>query len=67
MENKTQTFNCGISGYVKPGFEPVISVLERLYKMEQDKRGQLCVYVGEEIVVDVIMNNLEPAGSGGRT
>ena len=64
---ESKTFTCGISGYVKTGFEPVISVLERLYKMEQDKRGQLCVYVGEEVVIDVIINNLEPAGNGGKT
>ena len=30
----TQKFNCGISGYVKPGFEPVIAEYEKYYKMD---------------------------------
>ena len=58
MDSKEQrTFSNGISGYVKAGFEPVIDHYSYLNTIDQDKRGQLCVYVGEEMVIDVIMDN----------
>lgn len=52
MESE-QTFNFGIKGYVKPGFEHVLKKFEALYKNGDDKRSQLVVYVGTEKVVDV--------------
>ena len=57
-------YNCGISGYVKEGYEPVIEAMERAYKIGHDKRSQLCAYVKGEKVVDVVMNNVESMGCG---
>ena len=59
FSDEVSHFNYGIHGIVKKGFEPVIHELERLHEAGQDKRSQLCVYVGEEVVIDVTMNNLE--------
>jgi CubicO group peptidase (beta-lactamase class C family) len=49
-------FNYGIKGHVKVGFEPVVNYLEKLGKEGYDKTAQLCVYVGQECVIDVIMS-----------
>ena len=53
-------FNQGISGHVKAGFEPVIHHLESQGADGFDKKSQLCVWVGEECVIDVIMTD-EPS------
>ena len=45
---------------MKPGFEPVIDQYKKFNKMDQDKRGQLCVYVGDEMIIDVIMDDKKP-------
>ena len=45
---------------MKPGFEPVINEYKKFNKLDQDKRGQLCVYVGEELIIDIIMNDQKP-------
>ena len=54
---QTRTFKHGISGHVKQGFEPVIAVLENFYAMKVERNCQLCVYVKEECVIDVVMAN----------
>ena len=52
-----QKFKFGISGHVKPGFEPVIHFLEKLGKQGWDKQSQLNVWVAEECVIDVVMTD----------
>ena len=42
---------------MKEGFEPVINQLERYYETGYEKNCQLCIYVGEECVIDVCMAN----------
>lgn len=42
-----------MSGDVKPGFESVRDLLQRSLSSAKDKNVQLCVYVGEERVVDL--------------
>ena len=56
-EQKSQDLGNGITGYVKPEYMPVIDYWKKLYKIDQDKRGQVCAYVGNECVIDVSMNN----------
>jgi CubicO group peptidase (beta-lactamase class C family) len=46
---KEQVF---IEGYVAPGFEQVKHLFEDNFKKGFEKSAQLCVYVGEEKVVD---------------
>ena len=55
MESKPQIqqFLYGIEGHVSPGYEPVVHGLEHMFQIGQDKLSQLCVYVGNECVVDV--------------
>jgi hypothetical protein len=54
-EQKThKEFRFGISGHCKREFEPVIAELEALAEKGIDKTGQLCVYVGNECVIDVV-------------
>lgn len=45
--------NFGINGDVKPGYQPVKDKFESLFMKDFDKVSQLCVYVGEEKVVDL--------------
>ena len=42
-----------ISGEVTPGFEPVRDLFQRSLSPARDKNVQLCIYVGEERVVDL--------------
>ena len=39
-----------------PGYEHVQEVFEDLYKNGHDTKSQLCIYVGESIVVDLYCN-----------
>ena len=48
-----KTHNYGVKGFVKPGFEHVLSKYEELFAKEEDKRSQLVVYVGSEKVIDL--------------
>lgn len=57
MEQSKRTFKYGICGHVKEGFEPVINQLEKYYEMKYERNCQLCVYVGEECVIDIVMSN----------
>ena len=40
-------------GSVSPGFEPVKEMFERMLRSGCDKCAQLCIYVGDERVVDL--------------
>ena len=40
-------------GFVAPGFESVKAMFENNFQRGADESGQLCVYVGEEMVVDL--------------
>ena len=40
-------------GYVAPGFESVKKMFEQNFQRGADESSQLCVYVGEEKVVDL--------------
>jgi CubicO group peptidase (beta-lactamase class C family) len=40
-------------GYVKPGFEPVMDKFRSNFESGHDVNSQLCVYVGEDKVVDL--------------
>ena len=42
-----------INGEVRPGFESVRELMQRSLSPVKDKNLQLCVYVGEERVVDL--------------
>ena len=55
MEKET-IYNQGVRGYVKPGFEPVLWKFEEIHKNGNDTNSQLCVYVGEEVVIDIYSN-----------
>lgn len=52
-----QKFRFGIQGHVSPGYEPVVHGLEHMFQIGHDKLSQLCVYVGNECVVDVYGKN----------
>ena len=49
------TYKHGITGFCKPGFEPVIKYLDYLGSIGTDKTSQLSVYVKQELVIDVVM------------
>jgi len=49
----------GVKGFVKAGFEPVMEKFCTNYEAGHDKDSQLCVYVGEEVVVDLWGSNPE--------
>ena len=40
-------------GFVAPGFESVAAMFENNFQRGTDENGQLCVYGGEEMVVDL--------------
>lgn len=42
-----------IEGEIKPGYQPVADKFETLFNRDFDKVSQLCVYVGEEKVIDL--------------
>ena len=42
-----------ISGEVKPAFEPLRELFQQSLSAARDKNAQLCIYVGEERVVDL--------------
>ena len=50
-----------VDGYVKPGFENVMKQFESLYSRGFDKQSQCCIYVGNEIVLDVCGKADQPA------
>ena len=66
-----KTFNQGVKGYVKPGYEHVLSNYEELFAQGHDKRSQLVVYVGSEKVIDlyggVSRDNVTNFYSNGKT
>ena len=68
---KDRTHNYGVIGFVKPGFEHVLSKYEELFAKEEDKRSQLVVYVGSEKVIDlyggVTRDNVTNFYSNGKT
>ena len=43
-----------IFGYVKPGYEPVLNHFCDNFTKKQDKRTQICVYVKNELVIDLV-------------
>ena len=51
-ESKT-VINYNMDGHVSEGYDPVKTGLEMLYQIGIDKNSQLCVYVGDELVVDL--------------
>lgn len=52
MSNK-ETEQTRVDGTVAPGFESVKSLFEHNMKTQAEENAQLCVYVGEERVVDL--------------
>jgi len=48
-----QKDNISVEGYVAPGFEPVRELFRENFRLGLEKNAQLCVYVGEEKVVDL--------------
>merc|ERR1711953_321299 len=42
-----------VGGFVAPGYESVREMFERNFSRGADETSQLCVYVGEEVVVDL--------------
>ena len=53
-----------VEGYVAPGYEPVRKLFEQNFEDGLEASSQLCVYVGEEIVVDLwgAQDRSEPFG-----
>lgn len=54
-----------VQGHVAPGFEPVKKLFEDNFRKGADTNAQLCVYVGEEKVIDLwgsVDSNLEYDG-----
>lgn len=43
----------GIKGYVAHGYDHVLDEFRTLFLEDHDKRSQLCVYVGEECVINL--------------
>ena len=50
FDSKTKGY---VEGYVAPGYEPVRRMLEENFKDGLEASSQLCVYVGEEMVIDL--------------
>ena len=42
-----------INGFVAPGFEPVKKIFEDFFKEGREEKSQLCVYLGNEVIVDL--------------
>ena len=42
-----------VEGFVAPGYENVREMFERNFRRGADESSQLCVYVGDEVVVDL--------------
>ena len=42
-----------VEGFVSPGYESVREMFERNFSRGAEESSQLCVYVGEEVVVDL--------------
>ena len=42
-----------ITGFVKPGYEPVLEHFCNNFTSKHDKRSQICVYVKNELVLDL--------------
>ena len=53
-----------IEGEVKPGFEKVREAWQVYVDAGYENRGQLCVYLGEEKVVDLWVNSDEDNSYG---
>ena len=51
MDKDTLTYN--IQGSVKSGYESIKQMFESFYKDELDLNSQLCIYVDNEVVVDL--------------
>lgn len=43
-----------ISGRVSPGYESVRDVFEKYFALNEERNASVCVYVGEEVVVDLV-------------
>jgi len=48
-----QGYSCLVEGTVAPGYEPVKEMFTDNFKQGKETNAQLCVYVGEEKVVDL--------------
>ena len=42
-----------VQGFVAPGYESVRKLFEEYFSRGTDESSQLCVYVGDEVVVDL--------------
>jgi CubicO group peptidase (beta-lactamase class C family) len=49
-------YKYGIKGHVDPEFDPVVRHLESFGAKGFEKQSQLCVYVGEKLVIDITMS-----------
>ena len=48
-------YNYQTGGSVAPGFEPVREAFEQNFLNGLESRAQLCVYVGEEKVIGILL------------
>ena len=55
-----RNFSYKIHGTCKPGFEAVQKAYEYQFEAGYDKNSQLCVYVGDEKVIDLYGNSDKP-------
>ena len=53
-----------IGGFVAPGYESVKVMFEENFQRGSDESSQLCVYVGEEMVVDLWSSTSLPSYTG---
>lgn len=53
-----------VGGFVSPGYESVREMFERNFSRGADETAQLCVYVGEEVVVDLWASTSHSAYTG---
>ena len=53
-----------VEGFTAPGYEKVREMFERNFSRGADQTAQLCVYVGEEVVVDLWASTSQSAYTG---
>ena len=61
---KTYGKDYNIAGTVAPGYETVKEMFEENFRAGREDNAQLCVYVGEELVVDLYASLSSPTYNG---
>merc|ERR1711970_1163478 len=59
-----QPYSVEVHGTVAPGYESVKNMFEDNFKQGREDSAQLCVYVGEELVVDLYASLSSPTYNG---